>query len=166
VLPDARVIFRSAMTDSLPRPVVRSACARTTRRDRGMVVAPHDGMSTTAITADQPNLPASRRPIAFWHRQLPPLDAELLGEHVIEAISGRVQGTLAHRDELWDRCYRELIANTEARIGQEVARLGGHYAHVLDESIHSRRDDIAGEAWLQGRFTYVLYRRGAADRVR
>ena len=105
-LPGARVIFRSAMTDSLPRPVVRSTCARTTPRHRGMVVALHDGMSTTAI------------------------------------------------------------ANTEARIGQEVARLGGHYAHVLDESIHSERDDIAGEAWLQGPFRYVLYGRGATDRVR
>jgi hypothetical protein len=146
--------------------MVRSTCARTTRGHGGTVVAPQDGMSTTAITADQPNLPASQRPIVYWHRQLPPLEAELLGEHVLEATSGRVQGTLAHRDELWDRCYRELIANTEARFAQEAARLGGHYAHVLDESIHIGRDDIAGEAWLQGRFTYVLYRRGATDRVR
>lgn len=120
----------------------------------------------TAIAADRPNLTADQRPIVYWHRQLPPLDAELLGEHVLEATSGRVQGTLAHRDELWDRCYQELIANTEARFVQEVRRLGGDYAHVLDESIHSRRDDIAGEAWLQGRFTYVLYRRGASDRAK
>ena len=64
-----------------------------------------------------------------------------------------MQGSLAHRDELWDSCYRDLIANTEERFAQEVARLGGHYAHVLDESIHTRRDEVAGEAWLQGRFT-------------
>jgi hypothetical protein len=83
----------------------------------------------------------------------------MLGEHVLEATSGRVKSSLAHRDELWDQCYRELIWNTEARLAQEVARLGGHYAHVLDESIRSRRDDVAGEAWLQGRFRYVLYRR-------
>ena len=146
------MIFRSTMTDFPSRPVVRSACARATRFHRGMVVAPHDDMSTIAIIADEPNLAASRCPIVYWHRQLPPLDAQLLGEHVLEATSGRVQGTLAHQDELWDRCYRELIANTEARFGQEVARLGGHYAHVLDKSIHGRRDDIAGEAWLQGRF--------------
>jgi hypothetical protein len=74
-----------------------------------------------------------------------------------------VRSSLAHRDELWDRCYQELVVNTEARFAQEVARLGGHYAHVLDESIHTRRDDVTGEAWLHGRFTYVLYRRGRAD---
>jgi hypothetical protein len=39
-----------------------------------------------------------------------------------------------------------------------VARLGGRYAHVLDEHIDSRRDDSSGESWLHGRFTYVLYR--------
>jgi hypothetical protein len=83
----------------------------------------------------------------------------MLGEHVLEATSGRVKSSLAHRDELWDHCYQDLSANTEARLAQEVARLGGHYAHVLDETIRSRRDDLAGEAWLQGRFTYMLYRR-------
>jgi hypothetical protein len=83
----------------------------------------------------------------------------MLGEHVLEATSGRVKSSLAHRDELWDQCYRDLISNTEARLVQEVARLGGHYAHVFDETTRSRRDDLAGEAWLQGRFTYTLYRR-------
>jgi hypothetical protein len=87
----------------------------------------------------------------------------MLGEHVLEATSGRVQGTLAHRDELWDQSYQSLIENTEERFVQEVARLGGHYAHVLDESIDSRRDDAAGEAWLHGRFTYMLYRRATPD---
>ena len=106
---------------------------------------------------------ASELPVVYWHRQLPPFDAEMLGEHVLEATSGRVKSSLAHRDELWDQCYRDLISNTEARLAQEVARLDGHYAHVLDETIHSRRDDIAGEAWLHGRFTYMLYRRVAPD---
>lgn len=102
-------------------------------------------------------------PVVYWHRQLPPFDAEMIGEHVLEATSGRVLGTLAHRDELWDRSYRSLIENTKERFVQEVARLGGHYAHVLDESIDSRRDDAAGEAWLHGRFTYMLYRRATPD---
>jgi hypothetical protein len=44
-----------------------------------------------------------------------------------------------------------------------VTRLGGHYAHVLDESIDARRNDALGEAWLYGRFTYMLYRRPAAS---
>jgi hypothetical protein len=122
-------------------------------------------LTHSITTAEQPSLAASGHPIVYWHRQLPPIDAEMLGEHVLEATSGRVQGSLAHRDELWDRCYQELIANTEGRFAQEVARLGGHYAHVLDESIHTRRDDVAGEAWLHGRFMYVLYRRGTTDRV-
>jgi hypothetical protein len=38
-------------------------------------------------------------------------------------------------------------------------RLGGHYAHVRDESIESKHDGQTGETWLHGRFTYALYRR-------
>jgi len=37
------------------------------------------------------------------------------------------------------------------RLEEEICRLGGHYAHVLDESIEK------GEAWLHGRFTYMLF---------
>ena len=94
----------------------------------------------------------------YWHRDLPPLRAEVMGEHTLEAVSGRVPGTLNHRDELWDRCYEELMANTHTRLNQEIARLGGRYAHVLHESIDSRHDDALNEAWLRGTFTYVLYR--------
>jgi hypothetical protein len=43
----------------------------------------------------------------YWHRDLPPLDADLVAEHTVEATSNRVPATLAHRDELWDQCYRE-----------------------------------------------------------
>jgi len=95
----------------------------------------------------------------FWHRELPPIDAEVMTEHTVEANSNRVPGTLAHRDDLWDRCYQELMSNAHARLAQEIARLGGHYAHVHDESIEPRHDDAAGEAWLHGRFSYVLYRK-------
>lgn len=63
-------------------------------------------------------------------------------------------------DELWDHCYRGLLANTNERFNQEIRCLGGDYAHVLDESIDSRHDPMTNEAWLHGRFTYVLYRRG------
>jgi hypothetical protein len=31
---------------------------------------------------------------------------------------------------------------------------------VHDESIDSKHDDAAGEAWLHGRFSYMLYRQG------
>ena len=81
----------------------------------------------------------------FWHRELPPLEADLLAEHTVEANSSRVPGTLAHRDELWDQCYREVMANAENRLVQEVTRLGGHFAHVHDESIDPKHDDAAGE---------------------
>ena len=101
--------------------------------------------------------------IVYWHRELPPLDAELIAEHTVEASSSRVAGTLSHRDELWGRCYEELMANTQTRLAQEVSRLGGHYAHVLDEAIDIRHDDAVGEAWLHGRFAYMLYRRPAKN---
>jgi hypothetical protein len=94
----------------------------------------------------------------YWHRELPPLDAQPMGEHVLEAASERVPGTVAHRDELWERCYRDLMTQTGERLAQEVARLGGDCAHVLDESIDSQHDAATGQAWLHGRFIYVLYR--------
>jgi len=102
--------------------------------------------------------------IVYWHRDLPPLDAELMAEHTVEATSGRVPGTLSHRDELWNRCCQELMANTQAILAQEIARFGGHYAHVNDESIDTRHDDAAGEAWLHGRLSYMLYRRSSQSR--
>src|SRR5262249_53778227 len=90
---------------------------------------------------------------------LPPMDADLLGEHSLEALSLRVPDTLAHRDELWIKCYDDLMVQFRSRLDQEIARLGGDYAHVLDEAIDSRHDPVTGESWLRGRFTYVLYRR-------
>ena len=96
---------------------------------------------------------------APFFTRVAPLDAELIAEHTVEADSSRVPGTIAHRDELWDQCYRELMANAESRLVQEVDRLGGHFAHVHDEAIDPKRDDAAGETWLHGRFNYTLYRR-------
>ncbi len=61
-------------------------------------------------------------------------------------------------DELWDRCHEDLMTRARDRFEQEVARLGGHYAHVLQESIESRPDDATDEAWLHGRFGYLLLR--------
>ena len=95
----------------------------------------------------------------YWHSELPPVDAEAMGEHVLEATSARLPSTLVHRDELWNRCYEELMAQAHARLTQEIARLGGLYAHVLDEAVDSRHDDVTGESWLHGCFNYMLYRR-------
>jgi hypothetical protein len=94
----------------------------------------------------------------YWHRELPPLCADLMGEHVIEAVSGRVPSTLSHRDEVWDRCYAELMNAVQVRLTQEIVRLGGDCAHVLREAIDTRHDERSGETWLRGRFTYMLYR--------
>ena len=58
-------------------------------------------------TADQ------KRKIVYWHRDYPPLTAELVAEHTIEANSTRIPGTIAHRDELWNQCYRELMEVAE-----------------------------------------------------
>jgi hypothetical protein len=104
------------------------------------------------------NIDAEASRIIYWHRELPPLDSEAIGEHVVEAASERVPGTLAHRDELWNHCYQELMVQARIRLEREVARLGGKYAHVLSESVDSKHDPVAGEASLHGRFSYTLYR--------
>src|SRR5579871_2586804 len=96
--------------------------------------------------------------IIYWHRDLPPLDGEPVEEHVVEAESGHVPGTIAHRDELWDQYYEDLMSRVRIRLEQEVKRLGGSYAHVLDETVDSRHNDAINESWLHGRFTYMLYR--------
>lgn len=105
-------------------------------------------------------VPDGRR--IYWHRELPPLTAELMAEHTLEADSSRVAGTLAHRDELWARCYDDLMAATERRLTQEMVRLGGDYAHIHDEFMSPRHDAATGQSWLHGRFTYMLYRRPRA----
>jgi hypothetical protein len=86
----------------------------------------------------------SRSHRVYWHRELPPLDSELMGEYELEATTGRITGAPCRATDLWDRVYGELMANTETRLQQEIARLGGDCAHVLHESVHSRRDDAVG----------------------
>jgi hypothetical protein len=109
-------------------------------------------VSSTPRPASQP------RPVIYWHRALPPADAEPIGEHIVEATSARVFHALVHRDELWGRCYEELMARARDRLEQEITRLGGDCAHVLEEHVESRSDPVTSESWLQGRFRYVLYR--------
>lgn len=94
----------------------------------------------------------------YWHRDLPPFDAEALGEHTLEATSDRVPDTIAHREELWNQCKDGLLVHANSRLVDEISRLGGRYAHVLDESIDTKHDALAGEVWLHGRYTYMLYR--------
>ena len=105
-----------------------------------------------------PGTPGALNKVVFWHRELPPLDAELMGEYVVEADSTRVPGTLARRDRMWRDCEAELSQQATTRLMEEVARLGGRYAHVLEEAIEVKHDDAAGTTWLHGRYTYTLYR--------
>ena len=65
--------------------------------------------------------------VVYWHRELPPLDGEVIHEHVVEATSDRVPGAIEHYGELWHKCYLELMEHTRARLEQEVTRLGGNY---------------------------------------
>jgi hypothetical protein len=97
--------------------------------------------------------------IVYWHRELPPLKAQPRGEHTVEATSDRVAGRFSHRDEIWETCKDRLMAQARTRLEQEVARLGGQYAHVLSEAIDVKHDDATGEAWLHGVFTYMLFGR-------
>ena len=86
------------------------------------------------------------------------MNAETIGEHTLEAASHRVPGTLTHGDDLWERCYEDLMSQAQMRLEQEVERLGGSCAHVLSESVESHHDGATNETWLRGRFAYVLYR--------
>ena len=119
-------------------------------------LAPVDGQR--AIES-QPHDPDAGAKTVYWHRELAPLHAEPLGEHVVEADSMHVSGSLANRGELWDRCYQDLMVRLEERLHQEADRLGGHYAHVHEESIDTRHDDRSGDVWLRGRLEYLLLRR-------
>ena len=95
--------------------------------------------------------------VVYWHRELPPPEAEAIGEHTLEASSDRVPDTIAYRTKLWNQCNDNLMVHTNQRLRDEIARLGGRYAHVLNESIDTKHDEITGQVWLHGRFTYMLY---------
>jgi len=105
---------------------------------------------------------SSTSKVSYWHRELPPPDADPIGEHTVEAFSQEVRGSLFHRDEVWNACYDDLMASARERLEQEVHRLGGDYAHVLNEKIDVKRDDVRSMSRLHGRFDYVLYRRRSA----
>ena len=114
--------------------------------------------SESLAKSAEPDIDAQGSRIIYWHRELPPFSSEALGGHTVEAESRRVPGTLSNRDELWGQCYQDLMAKARIRLEQEVDRLGGKYAHVLNESVDSKHDPVTGEAWLHGRFSYMLYR--------
>jgi len=73
---------------------------------------------------------------------------------------GMGHNELLIRDALKGRNRDRIVT----RLTHEIARLGGHCAHVHGESIDIRHDDAAGEAWLYGRFSFMLYRRPSRSR--
>jgi hypothetical protein len=118
-----------------------------------------DGAAGTAVAIKtKSELTVEEQPAIYWHRDLPPFDAQAIAEHVVEASSPHVPDTIAHREELWSRCAGELMSTVRERLRCEITRLGGRYAHVVDESIETRHNPGAGDVWLHGRFTYMLYR--------
>jgi hypothetical protein len=117
------------------------------------------GWRVRAFSTKVVGVPQQNGEIVYWHREMPPRDSEPIGDHTIEATSARVSGTLAHRDDLWEVCYQQLMESARSRLKQEITRLGGDYAHVMKERIEPRHDDRTGEAWMYGCFDYELYRR-------
>jgi hypothetical protein len=70
-----------------------------------------------------------------------------------------VPGVFTHRDDrLWLNCEQDLAHNASLRLDQEVRRLGGRCARIVDERVAPKFDEARGEAWLHGSYTYMLYR--------
>jgi hypothetical protein len=131
----------------------RRGCKKSAKKSRR--AGPTD---RTCLHASPAGTAPKAHSATYWHRDLPPFDAEPIDEHTIEAVSKRVPHTMAFADELWNQCYEELMLQAGRRLEQELARLKGDYAHVLDEHVESKYDGAKGESWLLGRFRYVLYR--------
>ena len=89
------------------------------------------------------------------------MSEQLEGEHTVQATSDWVGYSFAERDKLWAACHANLLSNTGERIAQEVERLGGSCAHVLEEDIAPKIDNSLDRYRLEGTFTYVLYRHPA-----
>jgi hypothetical protein len=101
--------------------------------------------------------------LVYWHRELPPLHDRLAGEHVLAAHSDPIPYSFAERDALYERCLASLKARVTTRIEQEIHRLGGSCAHVLDEHIEPQVDSAKGEYSLRARVSYVLLTSEAND---
>jgi hypothetical protein len=75
--------------------------------------------------------------IVYWHRDLPPVDAELMAEHTLEATSGRVAES----------------------IGQRAGRVLSWALAPTELFTDLRKSDLAGEACIAG-FLRPFGRRG------
>jgi len=78
--------------------------------------------------------------IIYWHRELPPIAASPWVS-MWWRRTARASQAIAHRDELWDQYYEDLMSNVGVRLEQEVRRLGGNLCALLDETVDSRHND-------------------------
>jgi|ETNmetMinimDraft_24_1059892.scaffolds.fasta_scaffold70897_1 hypothetical protein len=99
----------------------------------------------------------------YWHRDLPPLQDRIEGEHWITAKSDVIPHSLTHDSEVWGQCFPTLERNLEKRLLQEIERQGGHCAHILDERIRRKTHHADETCWLEGEYCYVLYLAPADD---
>jgi hypothetical protein len=100
--------------------------------------------------------------VIYWRRELPPLSEQIEGEHEIEAESPHIHFDVGRRETMWGISYGPLMAEAERRMIQEVLRMGGSCAHVLEEVVTAKIDDASSIFWLRGRFRYVMYRHPTA----
>ena len=96
--------------------------------------------------------------VVYWRQELPPLSELLEGEHEIEAESAHVHYDFGDRQAMWRECYGLLATVAEERVRQEISRLGGSCAHIIEEQITARTDDGSALFWLRGRFRFLMYR--------
>ena len=71
--------------------------------------------------------------VVYWHRELPPLTAEVIGEHTLEADSRRVPLAFSRGDEEWGRCYGDLMARARAASTRGTCRRETAVACTLDD---------------------------------
>lgn len=95
--------------------------------------------------------------VVYWKRDLPPLSEEIEGEHEVEAESSHLHYDCGRREAMWATCYGLLQQAAEERIRQELRRLGGSCAHVVDEAVTAKTNDADAVFWLRGRFRFVMY---------
>jgi hypothetical protein len=67
------------------------------------------------------------------------------------------------RELLVEECEPSLRAEVERRLLQELDRLGGAAAHITDEQIDAKHSDAGGTFWLEGTYTWVLFRAPPAE---
>jgi len=66
--------------------------------------------SSLSVKSARPRINPQKETNHLLAPAIAPSAAEVMGEHCAEAVSRRVPGTLAHRDELWSHVTRDLIA--------------------------------------------------------